>query len=157
MPLVLDVLFHFFGNTTLWVHIRCTNADKNGRLAYFLLRHNMMGPRYLTAQSTSIEETVKYVVHKRGDKGLQVLINAIATCRARVDDNVILGEKNPYDEKKRVNILLTAVQHTGYDSIKAVININPKADGLFEKASRMLLDHLECTPALQTSPRYLPF
>ena len=30
---------------------------------------------------------------------------------------------------------------------------NPEASGLFEKAYRMLLDHLECTPALQTSPR----
>ena len=44
MPLVWEVLFHFFGNTPLWVHVRCTNADKNGRLAYFLLRHHMIGP-----------------------------------------------------------------------------------------------------------------
>ena len=44
MPLVWEVLFHFFGNTPLWVHVRCTNADKNGSLAYFLLRHHMMGP-----------------------------------------------------------------------------------------------------------------
>ena len=43
MPLVWEVLFHFFGNTPLWVHVRCTNADKNGRLAYFLLCHHMMG------------------------------------------------------------------------------------------------------------------
>ena len=61
-------------------------------------------------------------------------------CWAQVDDNVILGENNPYDEKKRVNILLTSVQHTGYDSMKAVINANPEAAGSFEKASRMLLD-----------------
>ena len=54
---------------------------------------------------------------------------------------------------KRVNILLTDVQHTGYESMKAVINANPKASGSFEKAYRMILDHLECTPALQTSPR----
>ena len=54
MPLVWEVLLHFFGNTPLWVHVRCTNADKNGRLAYFLLRHHMMGPGYLTAQSTHI-------------------------------------------------------------------------------------------------------
>ena len=66
---------------------------------------------------------------------------------------MILGEKNPYDEKKRVNILLTDVQHTRCDSMKAVINANPKSSGLFENASRMLIDHLECTPALQTSPR----
>ena len=84
---------------------------------------------------------------------MQVLINALAACWAQVDDNVILGEKNPYDEKKHVNILLTAVQHTGYDSMKAVINANPKDAGSFEKASRMLLDHLDCTPVLQTSPR----
>ena len=73
------------------MHVRCTNADKNGRLAYFLLRHHMMGPGYLTAQSTCIEETVNSVVHKLGDKGLQVLINALAACWARVDDNVIFG------------------------------------------------------------------
>ena len=66
---------------------------------------------------------------------------------------MILGENNPYDEKKRVNILLTDVQHTGYDSMKAVINDNPEASVLFEKASHMLLDHIECTPELQTSPR----
>ena len=150
---VWEVLFHFFGNTPLWVHVRCTNANKNGRLAYFLLRHHMMGLGYLTAQSTRIEEAVKCVVHKRGDKGLQVFINALATYWAQVDDNVILGENNPYDEKKRVNILLTAVQHTGYESMKAVINANPEAAGLFEKASRMLPDHLECTHALQTPPR----
>ena len=36
--------------------------------------------------------------------------------------------------------------------MKAVINANPKAAGLFEKALCMLLEHLECTPALQTSP-----
>ena len=64
MPLVWEVLFHFFGNTPLWVHVRCTNADKNGRLAYFILRHHMMIPGYLTAQSTRIEETVNSVVHK---------------------------------------------------------------------------------------------
>ena len=51
MPLVWEVLFHFFGNTQLWVHVRCTTADKNGRLAYFLLRHHMMVPGYLTSQS----------------------------------------------------------------------------------------------------------
>ena len=96
---------------------------------------------------------VNSVVHKRGDKGLQVLINALAPCSARVDENVILGENNPYDEKKHVNILLTSVQHTGYDSMKAVINSTPEAAGSFEKVSRRLLDHLECTPALQTSPR----
>ena len=44
MPLVWEVLFHFFGNTPLWVHVRCTNANKNGHLVYFLLRHHMMGP-----------------------------------------------------------------------------------------------------------------
>ena len=33
MPLVWEVLFHFFGNTPLWVHVRCTNSDKNGSLA----------------------------------------------------------------------------------------------------------------------------
>ena len=109
MPLVWEVLFHFFGNTPLWVHVRCTNADKNGRLAYFFLRHHMMGPGYLTAQSTHIEETANSVVNKQGDKGLQVFINALAACWAQVDDNVILGENNPYDEKKRVNIILTAV------------------------------------------------
>ena len=65
----------------------------------------MMGPGYLTDQSTCIEETVNSVVHKRGNKGLQVLTNALAACWAQVDDNVILGENNPYDEKKRVNIL----------------------------------------------------
>ena len=71
-----------------------------------------MGPGYLTAQSTRIQETVSSVVHKQGDKGLQFLINALDTCWARVDHNVILGENNPYDENKSVNILLTAVQHT---------------------------------------------
>ena len=65
MSLVWEVLFHFFGNTPLRVHVRCTNADKNGRLAYFLLRHHMMGPGYLTAQSNRIEETVNSVVHKQ--------------------------------------------------------------------------------------------
>ena len=143
MPLVLEVLFHFFCNTQLWVHVRCTNADKNGKLAYFLLCRHMMGPGYLTSQSTRIEETVNSVVHTRGEKGLQVIINALATCWYRVDDNVILGENKPYDEKKRVNILLTAVQHTGYDSMKAVINTNPEAADSFDKASRMILDHLE--------------
>ena len=44
MPLVWEVLFHFFGNTPLWVHVCCTNADNNRRLAYFLLRHHMMEP-----------------------------------------------------------------------------------------------------------------
>ena len=29
MPLAWEVLFHFFGNTPLWVYIRCTTADKN--------------------------------------------------------------------------------------------------------------------------------
>ena len=153
VPLVWEVLFHFFGNTPLWVNVHCTNADKNGRLAYFLLLHHMMGPGYLTSQSTRIEETVNSVVHKRGDKGLQVLINALVACWSQVDDNVILGENNPYDDNKFVNILLMAVQHTGYDSMKAVINANPEAAGSFEKAYRILLDHLECTPALQTSPR----
>ena len=105
MPLVWEVLFHFFGNTPLWVHVRCTNADKNGRLAYFIFRHHMIGPGYLTSQSTRIGEMVNSVFHKRGNKGLQVLINALAACWAQVDDNVILGENNPYDEKKRVNIL----------------------------------------------------
>ena len=66
---------------------------------------------------------------------------------------MILGENNPYDEKKRLNIILTAVQHTRYESMKAVINANRKAAGSFEKGSHMLLDHLECTSALQTSPR----
>ena len=113
MPLVWEVLFCFFGNTPLWVHARCTNANKNGRLAYFLLRHHMMGPGYLTDQNTCIKETVNSVIHKRGDKGIQGLINALATCWARVDYNVILGKNNPYDEKKRVNIILTDVQHTG--------------------------------------------
>ena len=74
---------------------------------------------------------VNFVVHKRGDKGLKVLINALAACWARVYDNEILGKNNSYDEKKRVNILLTAVQHTGYDSTKAIINANPKAAGSF--------------------------
>ena len=104
MPLVWEVLLHFFGNNPLWVHVRCTTADKNGRLAYFLFRHHMMGPGYLTAQSTCIEETVNSVVHKQGDKGLQVLINALDVCRARVDDNVILGENNPYDEKNATDV-----------------------------------------------------
>ena len=54
MPLVWEVLFHFFGNTPLLVHVRCTYADKNVRLAYFLLRHHMIRPGYLTAQSTCI-------------------------------------------------------------------------------------------------------
>ena len=49
MPLFWEVLFDFFGNTPLWVHVRCTNDDKNGRLAYFLFRHHMMVPGYLTA------------------------------------------------------------------------------------------------------------
>ena len=44
MSLVWEVLFHFFGNTPFWVHVRCTNANKNGRLDYFLLLHQMMGP-----------------------------------------------------------------------------------------------------------------
>ena len=95
MSLVWEVLFHFFGNTPLWVHVCCTNADNNGRLAYFLLRHHMMVSGYLTAQSTSIEETVNSVVHKRGDKVIQGLINALSACWSQVDENVILGEKNP--------------------------------------------------------------
>ena len=129
MPLVWEVLFHFFDNTPLWVHVRCTNSDKNGRLAYFLLRHHMMRPGYLTAQSIRIEETVNSIVHKQGDKGLQVIINALAACWTRVDDNMILGENNPYDEKKRLNILFTDVKNTGYDSMKVVINANPEAAG----------------------------
>ena len=64
MPLVWEVLFYFFGNTQLWIHVRFTNADKNGRLAYFLLRHHMMGPGYLTTHNTLIEETVNSVVQK---------------------------------------------------------------------------------------------
>ena len=54
MPLVWEVLFHLFGNNPSWVHVRYTNAEKNGRLAYFLLHHHMMGPGYHTAQSTRI-------------------------------------------------------------------------------------------------------
>ena len=64
MPLVCEVLYHFIGNTPLWLHVRCTNADNNVCLAYFLLRHHMMGPVYLTAQSTRIEETANSVVPK---------------------------------------------------------------------------------------------
>ena len=103
----------------------------------------MMGPGYLTAQITRIEETVNSIVQKRGYKGLQVLINALAVCWARVDDNVILGENNPYYGKKRVNVLLADVRHTGYDSMKAVVNAKPEAYGSFEKASCMLLDQRE--------------
>ena len=66
---------------------------------------------------------------------------------------MILRKNNPYDEKKRINILLTAVRHTGYDYMKAVINTNLEAAGSFEQDFRMLLDHIECTPALQTSPQ----
>ena len=54
----------------------------------------MMVLGYLTAQNTRIEETVDSVVHKRGDKGQQGLINAPAACWGRFDDNVILGENN---------------------------------------------------------------
>ena len=95
MPLVWEVLFYFFGNTPLWLHVHCTNAGNNGRLAYFLLRHHIMGPVYLTAQSTRIEETVNSLVHNRGDKGLQVLINALSVFWARVDETWYLGRTTP--------------------------------------------------------------
>ena len=55
MSLVWELLFHFFGNNPLWVHVCCNNADKNGRLACFLLLYHMMGSGYLTDQSTRIE------------------------------------------------------------------------------------------------------
>ena len=152
---IWDVLEAMLGHLDIFIHAKPGKRKKNGRYGYFLIKYHMFGKTYILMRMNALGEALKLQKYtgERREHTLQQHINKFKSLFSQVDELVELGENNPYDEGKRVQMFCVSVEHGSYDATKSIILASETARCNFDACTRAFLDHLEVTPSLKAIPK----